>query len=142
MKNPTKWYAGGLCFECTRCGKCCSGPDEGFVWVTETEIRTLAERLALSLDEFGRKYLRMVDGRYCLIEKPDHDCVFLDRQKGCTVYEDRPTQCRTFPFWEEHVATKRAWRDLAQECPGVGKGERFGQREIDQRVDETDRGWR
>ena len=31
------WYASGLAFECTQCGDCCSGPEEGYVWVTPEE---------------------------------------------------------------------------------------------------------
>ena len=35
------WYAGGLRFQCTQCGDCCSGA-EGYVWVNQAEIDALA----------------------------------------------------------------------------------------------------
>ena len=41
------WYAGGLAFECTQCGQCCAGPNEGYVWVNDAEVARL--------DEFGPK---------------------------------------------------------------------------------------
>ena len=31
------WYVGGLKFQCTHCGDCCTG-DAGYVWVNEEEI--------------------------------------------------------------------------------------------------------
>ena len=51
MKSATKkspWYIGGLHFECGQCGKCCSGPDEGYIWVTKEEIRFIADYLKIS----------------------------------------------------------------------------------------------
>ena len=36
------WYAGGLAFECGQCGRCCAGPEEGYVWATEDEIADIA----------------------------------------------------------------------------------------------------
>ena len=41
---------------------------------------------------------------------------------GCTVYEQRPEQCRTFPFWPEIVERKATWNRTARYCPGIGKG--------------------
>src|SRR5262249_1390597 len=40
MSEP--WYQDGLRFECTRCGKCCSG-FPGFVWVSEAELQAIAD---------------------------------------------------------------------------------------------------
>jgi Fe-S-cluster containining protein len=35
-------------------------------------------------------------------------CAFLDGAR-CTVYEARPTQCRTFPFWKENLRRRGSW---------------------------------
>jgi Fe-S-cluster containining protein len=48
------------------------------------------------------------------------DCVFW--HGGCTVYEARPLQCRTYPFWSEVLASEKAWRETARSCPGIGQG--------------------
>ena len=55
----------------------------------------------MSEESFRRRYTEDVYRRgVTLVEKADnHDCIFYDRQRGCTVYEDRPRQCRTWPFW-------------------------------------------
>jgi len=48
-------------------------------------------------------------------------CIMLDKhdKKRCTVYEDRPTQCRTYPFWPAHVIGKAEWMAEASRCEGI-----------------------
>ena len=122
------WYEGGLRFECTYCGRCCTGGN-GYVWVTEAEARRLAVRLHLELDAFGSRYLRRVGDRYALLEAPlDGACVFLAGDR-CTVYEDRPSQCRRFPFWNVNLESPEAWRRAAVECEGIRDDARLCDRE-------------
>jgi uncharacterized protein len=81
------WYAGGLAFECGQCGRCCAGPEEGYVWASEDEIADIAAHLGIAEAEMYRRYVRKVDRRFTIIERPDnHDCVFLgylDGNGGC-----------------------------------------------------------
>jgi hypothetical protein len=125
-----RWYREGLCFECTRCGICCTGAP-GHVWVTWEESRGLAGAVGLDLAEFRRRHLRRVGSRYSLTEKPNGDCVFWDRAAGCTVYRARPAQCRTYPFWPENVRTRVAWEGVMEECPGAGRGRLYSIDEIE-----------
>ena len=113
------WYAAGLRFECTGCGQCCTGGD-GYVWVTMREIRALASRFGLEPDEFGRRYLRRFEGRYALVDAAGGTCVFL-RGKSCTVYEDRPAQCRAFPWWPVNLKSPEAWKRAATSCEGISE---------------------
>src|SRR5262249_922009 len=113
------WYRDGLRFRCTRCGKCCTG-EPGFVWVTEEGVTALAEFRGEPRDELEGRYTRMGYRGRTLREKPDGDCVFYDREQGCTVYPVRPRQCRTFPFWESNLETPRDWEQTCQVCPGAG----------------------
>jgi hypothetical protein len=77
----------------------------------------------LSDDEFQRQYVRRVGARLSLVEYPNGDCVFFDNQaRKCTVYEDRPRQCRTWPFWHSNLKTPEAWQQTCEVCPGSGKG--------------------
>lgn len=115
----TPWYSEGLRFACSKCGKCCTGAP-GYVWVGRDEIERLAEHVELSVEEFGKRYLRRVGRKLSLVEKPNFDCVFWNG--GCTVYAARPLQCRTFPFWPENIDSREAWDETAAECPGIGKG--------------------
>lgn len=120
-ENGSPWYRDGLKFTCTQCGNCCTGAP-GYVWVDAEEIERLATHLGLSVDEFGRQFVRQVGRDYSLIERPGGDCIFWDRAVGCTVYEARPTQCRTWPFWSETIETPEDWADVQRTCPGSGKG--------------------
>lgn len=111
------------CFDESKCsicgGKCCTG-ESGYIFTNIDELKNLANFLELSLDEFGKKYCKAVGRKISLIEKPYKDgfaCIFFDEiNKNCSVYEARPTQCKTFPFWEYF---KNNLKELKEECIGV-----------------------
>ena len=116
------WYKDGLRFECLQCGSCCSG-FSGTVRVSDEEIAVLARRLGLPETEFRKNYTRPIGGgAISLIEKPNKDCIFFEREQGCIVYEDRPRQCRTWPFWRSNVYSSHAWKRGAKRCPGINSG--------------------
>lgn len=132
--QPSKgpWYRDGLQFECTQCGACCSG-EPGFVWVDEQEIQAMADVMELNVSSFERRYVRQVGRQKSLKEFPDGDCVLLDAQtRKCQVYRARPTQCRTWPFWDSTLSTKRDWKDTCEVCPGAGTGRVYTLEEIEQ----------
>ncbi len=116
--SPLPWYKDGLRFECTGCGQCCTG-SPGYVWLNEEDIKTLTDQLGLEREEFIRLYTRSVYGRLALLEHPKtYDCVFLEGNK-CKVYKARPQQCRTFPWWPEHLTSPEAWAEAAKRCEGI-----------------------
>lgn len=131
MSQP--WYADGLKFACTQCGDCCTGAP-GFVWVTDEEIKALAEFRGEPEEEVFGLYTRKEGNRRSLREKLNGDCVFYDRQAGCTVYPVRPRQCRTWPFWEQNTRTPADWDRAAAGCPGCNRGELIPAEEITRRV--------
>ncbi len=133
QSDDQPWYEDGLAFECTRCGKCCTG-DPGYVWVTEEELSKIAAFLGRPVQEVREFYSRKARGQRSLREKSNGDCIFYDRQKGCTIYPVRPPQCRTWPFWESNVATPEAWDHTCQVCPGSGQGEVIPVEEISRRL--------
>ncbi|MCX7026917.1 MAG: YkgJ family cysteine cluster protein [Spirochaetes bacterium] len=114
----------GLRFTCRQCSGCCSG-SPGLVRLGEADILILTIGLGMNLESFAATYCRSVDTGgepcLCLKEKPGYDCIFLDAGV-CSVYEFRPTQCRTYPFWDEVVETENAWAREAKTCPGIGSG--------------------
>jgi uncharacterized protein len=114
------WYREGLSFECQRCRGCCRG-EPGFVWVSELELAELASELGLETEDFRARYCRTVGGRISLRERHDGDCVLLGPE-GCLVYETRPTQCETFPFWPENLRRPSDWEATARDCPGLNRG--------------------
>ena len=120
------WYVAGLAFECTGCGACCGRPGEGYVWTTPEEIAQIAARLDISEAEMRRKFVRKVAGRFSLVERKDNnDCIFLIPDGGgrkCRIYDVRPSQCRTWPFWPDNLATPDDWAYAGTRCPGINRG--------------------
>ncbi|MEI8124617.1 MAG: YkgJ family cysteine cluster protein [Parachlamydiaceae bacterium] len=118
LSNEKPWYSEGLRFKCTECGQCCTG-GPGYAWVTKEEIETIASHLGMTVKDFGKRYLRSVYGRYSLVEKKEtYDCIFL-KDKKCQIYQVRPTQCRTFPWWAENLKSPEAWKEAAKHCEGI-----------------------
>jgi len=90
---------------CASCGgRCCIG-ESGNIFVTPAEIEAIVGILDIDVALFFREYLVKVDYKYSLKERrvgDSYDCIFFDRESnGCLIYEARPLQCRTFPFWEQ-----------------------------------------
>ncbi|MDJ0851263.1 MAG: YkgJ family cysteine cluster protein [Myxococcota bacterium] len=115
------WYREGLRFACTRCGNCCRGA--GTVRVSDAEIAALARRLDMADPEFRSAYTRPLrGGERSLREARNRDCIFYAAAEGCRVYEDRPRQCRAWPFWRAVVHSPECWAEEARECPGMNAG--------------------
>ncbi|MFQ5744747.1 MAG: YkgJ family cysteine cluster protein [Acidobacteriota bacterium] len=128
------WYKDGLRFVCGRCGNCCRG-GAGTVRVTAAEISALARRLGLDSATFRRRYTRRLrDGAISLRLKRNGDCAFYDRKRGCTVYAQRPRQCRTWPFWRSVVHSQERWEKAARRCPGMGTGRLYPRRFIEETI--------
>jgi len=134
-KKKTPWYVGGLHFECGRCGNCCSGPAEGFIWVTRPEIELIAGFLKTTVGQLRRQYLRRVGLRTTIIEQAGtKDCVFLQGasgQKRCMIYPVRPSQCRIWPFWPDNLVRPGAWNKAAQKCSGINRGRLYSFEQIE-----------
>ena len=105
---------------CENCpGRCCNG-ESGHIWMTKREIEALAEHLEISVSVCAERYLKKVGYRYSIMERVEGEnyaCLFYDGEKGgCGVYEVRPVQCRTFPFWD-YFKTRQG--EAVDECPGI-----------------------
>jgi uncharacterized protein len=127
------WYHEGLRFKCTQCGDCCTG-EPGYVWVTSDEIVALAEAIGeTDLQRFQRNHVRKVGVRRTLIERENGDCVFFDsEERKCTVYQARPRQCRTWPFWDSNLRSPEAWKETCSVCPGSGTGKLYSLERIEE----------
>lgn len=126
------WYSDGLKFKCTGCGDCCTGAP-GYVWLNTADTAALADEVGLSVAEFERRYVRYVGVRKSLKERKNYDCVFLDgKTRKCTVYQARPRQCRTWPFWDSNLRTPETWAATCEVCPGSGTGKLYQLEEIEE----------
>lgn len=127
------WYKAGLKFSCTGCGDCCTGAP-GYVWVNKQEVAKMASLVGMAVEEFADQYTRKIGIRRSLKEFSNGDCVFFDNQsRKCEVYEARPRQCRTWPFWESNLRTPEDWERTCDDCPGSGTGKLHQLNEIEER---------
>jgi len=99
------------------------------VWLRIENMHQIAEFLRLQLRDFTKKYVRKIGERWSLINAPNGDCIFYE--SGCTIYQVRPTQCRTFPFWKENLEKPGNWQKTAKDCEGMNQGKIYSEEEID-----------
>ena len=154
QSDSKPWYADGLTFTCSQCGNCCTG-GPGYVWISDEEIGRLAKHLNISRAAVIEKYCRRIGRRYSLKEnrtpQDNYDCVFLKEipmrgrdgtpgvKRICTVYEVRPLQCRTWPFWDGLLGSKKKWDEAGKRCHGINAGSRqFTQAQIEALRDASD----
>lgn len=131
MRRSKSFYKDGIRFKCQGEGKCClTRGEHGFVYLSFNDRRRLAAYLKMTLSEFTVHYTKKEDGLYEL-KYTGKDCPFL-KVNRCSVYEARPWQCRTWPFWPENM-NEAAWeKEVAAYCPGVGKGKLYSAEEIEE----------
>ena len=104
-QRPSTWvrYRNGLCEGCW--AGCCTLPVEvsandliRLELVTEEEaslsLKAVAKRL---LKEKIIQAFQPKSQLFVLEQKYGRDCIYLDQQRRCTVYEKRPEVCRKFP---------------------------------------------
>lgn len=102
LKGWTK-YRKGLCETCA--GLCCYMPVE--VKISDLIRLNILDEFHLELSEREQikdalkhpSILRYTPSteKFTLAQKPDGSCFFLDSNKQCTRYNDRPDTCRNHP---------------------------------------------
>jgi Fe-S-cluster containining protein len=134
------FYADGLKFSCTRCSTCCRR-ESGFVYLSENDLSRLANKFGMDYNAFVKTWCRWVQftqdrERLSLKEKSNFDCIFWNTE--CTVYNARPLQCRTFPFWDNVICSPQAWNATGENCPGINSGKLHSREEIEGFINQTD----
>jgi uncharacterized protein len=128
------FYAEGLKFSCTRCSSCCRH-ESGFVYLSENDLSRLANEFKMDYTAFVQAWCRWIPftqnrERLSLKEKSNFDCILWNN--SCTVYNARPLQCRSFPFWGDHVlCSQKAWEAAGRDCPGINNGELHSREKIE-----------
>ncbi len=121
-----------LRFECTECGECCRQRGRyAYVYVNEEECGELAAHLGLELAAFKKAHTFIDEDGWRQLAIDGEACRFLDGDGRCTVYQARPVQCRTFPFWRELVGRNGFKAEAGRVCEGVGRGRRYGEAEAE-----------
>jgi hypothetical protein len=88
--------------DCLTCANCCKNFSPRF---KPPDLRRISKVVGMKESEFIATYLRMdEEGDYVLITKP---CPFLGEDNFCSIYENRPSDCKRFPYTDEDVFVKR-----------------------------------
>ena len=102
--------------DCLECSRCCKNYSPRF---KAPDIRRIAKALKMKEGAFTDKYLKQdEDGDYVV---QSHPCPFLGADNFCSIYEDRPSDCRRFPYTDEDVFFKKKNITLKNStfCPAV-----------------------
>ena len=120
-----------LPFDCTSCGKCCK--TKGTVFMSPDEAEAASVHLDLTVDEFANKYAThkarstvKTNRAWLQIKNKDEEdgggCIFLDENNLCSIYEARPVQCSTYPFWSNILRSPNSWDAEVREADNSTKG--------------------
>ena len=121
----------GIKFKCQGSSNCCvSRGTYGYVYLTKNDLLRFSKYFKISTLLFKKKYCQYSDGYMHLKEvNKNGNCIFL-KEKKCTIYNARPTQCRTWPFWKENMNAKNWSNNIKNFCPGIGKGKKYSYDQI------------
>jgi Fe-S-cluster containining protein len=122
---------------CNRCGTCCTEP---IVPVTDSDVYRLCQFKDVSADKivtfYGKDeidfdsssgfWINFKDGRKVMgLRKPKDRCTFLTKDELCSVYEERPMTCRTFPYmidFDDDCNPKSVKQNKIVNCKSCRKG--------------------
>lgn len=130
--DNNRFYKDGLHFSCRRCSVCC-GKSPGFVYLSRADLERLCAFCGLTITAFIQTYCRWADYYHgtqvlALKEQKNYDCILWNG--GCSVYNARPIQCSTYPFWSWMLKDQKTWNDCAKDCPGMNGGKLWTYDEI------------
>jgi Fe-S-cluster containining protein len=83
--------------DCTACANCCREVKPTF---SDEDVKRLASRLGLPQEHFIDAYLDRNEDRAKPWQTRTTPCPFL-KDNRCSVYEDRPADCRGYPYLYE-----------------------------------------
>jgi len=100
--------------DCLQCGNCCKSYSPRF---KTPDIKRISKHLKMRESDFIDMYLTVDDeGDFVVKSTP---CPFLSNDNSCNIYEQRPSDCRRFPYTNEDVFIKRRQLTLKNSsfCP-------------------------
>jgi uncharacterized protein len=87
---------------CLKCANCCKNHSPRF---KQPDIKRIAKSLRMKEGDLVAQYLVIdSEGDYVTRQTP---CPFLAEDNTCNIYDDRPSDCRRYPYTDEDVFLKR-----------------------------------
>jgi len=102
--------------DCKICANCCRTLQ---IEVNDDDITRLAARFEITPGEFVERYVEEPEPHTRMLRS--QPCVFLGEDNLCAVYEDRPDDCRGYPYLHRDGFRQRTFSmiDNAAACPIV-----------------------
>jgi hypothetical protein len=102
--------------DCLQCARCCKNYSPRF---KTPDIKRISKHLKMRESDFIETYLKVdEEGDFVAKSLP---CPFLGADNFCSIYDQRPSDCRRFPYTDEDVFIKRQSLTLKNSsfCPIV-----------------------
>ncbi|MCP3922381.1 MAG: YkgJ family cysteine cluster protein [Desulfobacterales bacterium] len=97
------------------CGECCVG--YGGTYITEDDIKRIAEFTKVDGTSFVEKYCNLSAGKPVLAVDEDGKCVFFKNK--CSIHPVKPRMCRAWPYIEGVLKEPSNWKLMATACEGI-----------------------
>ena len=100
--------------DCLNCANCCKNYSPRF---KTPDVKRISKHLKMRESDFIDTYLQVdEEGDFVAKTTP---CPFLGSDNYCSIYEQRPSDCRRFPYTDEDVFIKRQQLTLKNSsfCP-------------------------
>ncbi len=88
--------------DCTNCGNCCTKLSP---LINDKDIDRLSGKLNISTEQIKDDYTETDEGELFFKDLP---CTFL-KGKKCTIYNDRPEDCKSYPHLHKSEFISRLW---------------------------------
>jgi Fe-S-cluster containining protein len=100
--------------DCLQCANCCKNYSPRF---KTPDIKRISKHLKMRESDFIETYLKVdEEGDFVVRSTP---CPFLGADNFCSIYEQRPSDCKRFPYTDEDIFIKRQQLTLKNStfCP-------------------------
>lgn len=88
--------------DCLQCANCCKNYSPRF---KTPDVKRISKHLRMRESDFIETYLKVdEEGDFVAKTLP---CPFLGADNYCSIYDERPSDCRRFPYTDEDVLIKR-----------------------------------
>lgn len=103
LRHLPEWHEEAVSkIDCLQCANCCRNYSPRF---KTPDIKRISKHLGMRESEFIDQYLTVdEEGDFVVKSLP---CPFLGADNFCSIYEQRPSDCRRFPYTDEDVVIKR-----------------------------------
>ena len=101
-----------------RCAACSHGCTMGSGFLAQGDISPMARFLGVSEEELKKKYLEEVEQFHTKLWRPNIErtegkqygkCTFFSKEKGCTVHQAKPLQCKVSMGCKPYSSDLHAW---------------------------------